>query len=76
MVEKFDDQRLRFKRPASARANDASLAFDPYRTQYGISVAATVGIAVSVAVLIAIVIIAAVIGGVAILTHAGVLPHR
>jgi len=35
LVEKFDDQRLRFKRPISAREKDSSLDFDPYRTQYG-----------------------------------------
>jgi hypothetical protein len=37
-VEKFDDNRLRFKRPASARRNDFSLppGVDPYRTTYGI----------------------------------------
>jgi hypothetical protein len=37
LVEKFDNQRLRFKRPASARAHDSALGFDPYRTEYGIS---------------------------------------
>jgi hypothetical protein len=37
MVEKFDDGRVRLKRPASARANDAKLGFDPYRTWVGIS---------------------------------------
>lgn len=37
-VEKFDDNRLRFKRPAGARRNDFSLppGVDPYRTTYGI----------------------------------------
>jgi len=39
LIEKFDDKRLRFKRPRSARANDLYLpeGVDPYRTQYGIS---------------------------------------
>jgi hypothetical protein len=39
LIEKFDDQRLRFKRPASARAGDSTLepGCDPYRTTYGIS---------------------------------------
>ena len=37
LVEKFDDSRLRFKRPVSSRAQDAERALDPYRTQYGIS---------------------------------------
>ena len=37
LVEKFDDNRLRFKRPASARRNDFGLppGVDPYRTTYG-----------------------------------------
>ena len=36
MLEKFDDSRVRFKRPRSARAKDAFLPddVDPYRTQY------------------------------------------
>lgn len=39
LLEKFDNQRLRFKRPASARSGDAVLApgFDPYRTNYRMS---------------------------------------
>src|SRR5450755_2701554 len=37
LVEKFDDNRLRLKRPASARRADAALDFDPYRTQVGLS---------------------------------------
>jgi hypothetical protein len=39
MLEKFDDNRIRFKRPRSARTRDALLppGIDPYRTQYGIS---------------------------------------
>jgi hypothetical protein len=37
MVEKFDDSRVRFKRPRSAREQDAYLpeGVDPYRTSYG-----------------------------------------
>jgi hypothetical protein len=37
MLEKFDDSRVRFKRPRNARARDAFLpdGVDPYRTQYG-----------------------------------------
>ena len=37
MLEKFDDSRVRFKRPRSARARDAFLSegVDPYRTRYG-----------------------------------------
>jgi hypothetical protein len=37
LVEKFDNQRLRLKRSASARAGDTALGFDPYRTSYGMS---------------------------------------
>jgi len=38
-VEKFDDSRVRFKRPSSARERDYLLppGVNPYRTQYGIS---------------------------------------
>lgn len=37
LVEKFDDQRIRLKRPAEARRRDDWLprGFDPYRTSYG-----------------------------------------
>jgi hypothetical protein len=35
LVEKFDDGRLRLKRPAAARANDQLLSVDPYRTYVG-----------------------------------------
>ena len=37
LVEKFDNGRVRLKRPASARSGDAALGFDPYRTSYGMS---------------------------------------
>jgi hypothetical protein len=36
LVEKFDDSRVRLKRPARARAGDADLGFDPRRTWVGI----------------------------------------
>ena len=54
MLEKFDDSRVRFKRPRSAGANDTQLlssGIDPYRTHYGMSPAA-----------FSIIIVAAVIG--------------
>ena len=37
MLEKFDDSRVRFKRPRSARARDTFRpeGVDPYRTRYG-----------------------------------------
>ncbi len=37
MLEKFDDQRIRFKRPIEKRKNDQYLDIDPYRTNIGIS---------------------------------------
>jgi hypothetical protein len=37
LVEKFDDGRIRLKRPATARRADSELGFDPYRTRIGIS---------------------------------------
>jgi hypothetical protein len=44
LMEKFDDERVRFRRPVSARNNDATLprGYDPYRTQVGISEGALV----------------------------------
>jgi hypothetical protein len=37
LIEKFDNSRVRFKRPRSARENDSRLpqGMDPYRTAYG-----------------------------------------
>ncbi len=39
LVEKFDNERIRFKRPTSARERDGQLppGVDPYRTQYGMA---------------------------------------
>jgi len=37
LLEKFDEGRIRLKRPASARASDTNLDFDAYRTRVGIS---------------------------------------
>lgn len=37
LVEKFDNARLRLKRPVSARAKDGALSFDAYRTSVGMS---------------------------------------
>lgn len=36
-VEKFDNGRIRLKRPVSARANDSALGSDAYRTHVGMS---------------------------------------
>jgi hypothetical protein len=50
MLEKFDDGRVRFKRPRSARARDSFLpdGVDPYRTQYGTLVTRQVALLVGV----------------------------
>ena len=37
LVEKFDNSRIRLKRPVAARQQDAQCTFDPYRTRVGIS---------------------------------------
>ncbi len=68
MVEKFDENRVRFKRPANARKRDGMLPdyVDPYRTQYGgiaksqgMLVAMGVGIAVFLAGLLVFLFMAA-----------------
>ncbi len=64
LVEKFDDTRLRLKRPAAARERDGKLDLDPYRTYVGPSpntvALATVGIVlgISVGVLLVIAVVA------------------
>jgi hypothetical protein len=55
LVEKFDNSRIRLKRPASARAGDGNLGFDPYRTTVGLGERA-----------LALIIIGAVLGSLAI----------
>ena len=37
LVEKFDDNRVRLRRPVAARKDDFALDFDPYRTWIGVS---------------------------------------
>jgi hypothetical protein len=58
LFEKFDDQRLRFKRPASAKDKDSYLPFDAYRTQFGMSKGAFTGIIVAVTVGVSFLLIA------------------
>ncbi|MGE5654480.1 MAG: hypothetical protein ACM3ZQ_09525, partial [Bacillota bacterium] len=36
-LEKFDDNRVRFRRPRSAAQSDSLAGFDPYRTNFGMS---------------------------------------
>lgn len=60
LLEKFDNGRVRLKRPASARASDAALGFDPYRTVYGMSELASglifVGVILSVVAVVVLTI--------------------
>jgi hypothetical protein len=56
LVEKFDNGRIRLKRPTSARANDSMLGSDAYRTHVGMS-----------EVNFGLCIVAAVLGGVALI---------
>ncbi len=58
LVEKFDDQRLRFKRPVSAKNNDSYLPFDAYRTQFGMSNKAFVGVVIGAVVGVSLLIVA------------------
>ncbi len=55
MVEKFDNNRIRFKRPASAQRKDhmLPLGIDPYRSQYGISESA-MGFRIAMAILLVV----------------------
>jgi hypothetical protein len=56
LVEKFDDSRVRLKRPMSARTHDESSRIDPYRTHVGISeVALGLSIAASIVIGLALV---------------------
>ncbi len=57
LLEKFDDMRLRFKRPMSARENDHRLGFDPYRTRYGMAPGALAGVMVGLVFAIFILIV-------------------
>jgi hypothetical protein len=49
LVEKFDNNRVRLRRPVTARKDDLALDFDPYRTWIGVSESGMVarGLAVS-----------------------------
>ncbi|MFZ1110374.1 MAG: hypothetical protein WAN43_18755 [Rhodomicrobium sp.] len=59
LLEKFDDNRVRLKRLASARQQDSSLGFDPYRSFVGPNQALAVARVVGFAVLLAAVLIGA-----------------
>jgi len=52
MVEKFDDQRIRFKRKIENRRNDQLLEIDPYRTSIGMHEGKLAMVVISIAVAI------------------------
>jgi hypothetical protein len=56
LVEKFDNSRIRLKRPAATRQQDSQCTFDPYRTRVGIS---EVGLGLLIA--------GSIVGGIAVL---------
>jgi hypothetical protein len=65
LVEKFDNDRLRLKRPISARSKDASFGADPYRTQIGMS-ETMLGLSIAIGIMMAF---ALVMGAVYIFTN-------
>ncbi len=52
MVEKFDDQRIRFKRRVDKRSMDAHLQTDPYRTSVGAGTNTSVMLVLGLAILL------------------------
>jgi len=54
LVEKFDNNRLRFKRPAEAAKRDPQLPdfYDPYRTQHGLSEGGLAAVIIGILVLV------------------------
>ena len=66
LVEKFDNSRIRLKRPAAARQQDAQCTFDPYRTSVGIS---GVGLGLLIAA-------GGILGGIALLVVIALLVKR
>ena len=65
LVEKFDNGRIRLKRPASARASDSTAGGDAYRTHVGMSDLA-----------LALTILASVLGTMAIIVLLIVVAHQ
>jgi hypothetical protein len=64
LVEKFDNSRIRLKRPASARNDDDARSVDPYRTYVGpsesqfgfIILGAVVGVIATIGLIVAIIV--------------------
>lgn len=65
LVEKFDNSRIRLKRPIAARANDGTSGFDAYRSHVGISELA-LGVRIGAAILVGVALI---LGAIALAVH-------
>ncbi|QNO15571.1 hypothetical protein HYG86_12720 [Alkalicella caledoniensis] len=61
LVEKFDETRVRFKRPISARENDKYAEIDPYRTTYSKGEAKVVLVTLGIVFFVSAVIIGIVV---------------
>ncbi|MDD2211352.1 MAG: hypothetical protein PHN71_08565 [Candidatus Cloacimonetes bacterium] len=57
LVEKFDNNRIRFKRSIANRANDQMATIDPYRTRIGLSEGALVGVVLGVILAICLILV-------------------
>ncbi len=55
MLEKFDDQRIRFKRRIENRKRDAQLGYDPYRTSGGLGEGRTVAVIIAAIAAVALI---------------------
>ena len=58
LVEKFDNNRVRLRRPVAARKDDVALDFDPYRTWIGVSESGMVARELVVSVVVGAIILA------------------
>ncbi len=65
LLEKFDDNRVRLKRPASARGRGARSGFDPYRISVGPGPGAVIALVIAVTLGLA----AALLGVVFLIIH-------
>lgn len=57
LLEKFDETRVRFKRPISSRENDRYATIDPYRTTFNEDVGKVIVIIVGIVFLVVAVIV-------------------
>jgi hypothetical protein len=58
LVEKFDDHRVRLRRPVAARKDDLALNIDPYRTWIGVSESGMVARGLVLAAVVGVMILA------------------